>query len=267
MRTRYDRILLRLLKNSLIRELSFRGHFIVNVVSELLWVGMLLVFIKVIFRATPEVRGWSEHQYLFLMGTHMLVTSLFQAFFFQNCWRVTHLVRTGDLDFVLLRPANTQFLLSFDRINYSALASVPVGIALCTHAVLAEGRVVSPGQVGLFMLLILAGIVTLYSLLFMFSITSIWLIRQTGVDHLWFYAVNLARYPAEIYKQFAGGALWFALVFIAPLLMVANLPANVVVRVAQPFMIVYFVVASVVLLGISSVVFRLALRSYRSASS
>ncbi|MCH7840570.1 MAG: ABC-2 family transporter protein, partial [Planctomycetes bacterium] len=69
-------------KNSLIRELSFRGHFVVNVISELIWVGLLLVFINVIFSKTTDVRGWNQYQYLFLMGTHMLVTSIFEAFFF-----------------------------------------------------------------------------------------------------------------------------------------------------------------------------------------
>jgi ABC-2 type transport system permease protein len=101
----------------------------------------------------------------------------------------------------------------------------------------------------------------------MFSITSIWLIRQTGVDHLWFYAVSLARYPAEIYRQFAGGALWFTLVFIIPVLMVSNLPANVMVRTFEPFMVCYVVVASLVLLFVSTQVSRLAFRWYRSASS
>ena len=133
MHAHYGRILLRFWKNSLIREMTFRGHFMVNVASELFWVVLLLVFIKIIFSKTPDVRGWNEHQYLFLMGTHMLVTGVFEAMFFGNLWRVSQLVRTGDLDFVLLRPANPQFLLSFERMNYSALANIPVAGAICAE--------------------------------------------------------------------------------------------------------------------------------------
>lgn len=264
---RYYRILARLWKNSLIREMMFRGHFLINAVSELLWVGLLLVFVRVIFSQTPEIRGWSEDQYLFLVGTHMIVTRLFEALFFGNCWRIASLVRTGDLDFVLVQPANAQFLLSFDRVDYAALANIPVGAAICIYAVLAHGGAVYPLQVLLFLMLIAGGVLILYSLLFTFAVTSVWLIRQTGVDHLWFYAVSLARYPAEIYKRFAGGSLYFVLVFIFPVLMVSNLPANVMVRSFQPFMVVYVMVSGLVLLGVSSLVFRLALRSYRSASS
>jgi len=64
--------------------MTFRGHFILRVFGEVGWVFLLLVFIEVIFSKTSHVRGWSEPQYLFLMGTHMLVTSLFETLFFEN---------------------------------------------------------------------------------------------------------------------------------------------------------------------------------------
>lgn len=267
MHANYSRILKRFWKNSLIREMTFRGHFLISVASELIWVVLLIVFIKVIFSKTSNVSGWNEHQYLFLMGTHMMVTSLFEAFFFGNCWRISQLVRTGDLDFVLTRPANTQFLLSLERLDYSPLANVPVALAICIYAIIQLGTVVTFTKVALFIILIFGGMMILYSLLFMFAITSVWLIRQTGIDHLWFYAVSLARYPAEIYKSFAGGTLWFVLVFIIPVLMVSNLPASVMVRTFEPFMVVYILVIGFVLLGVSSMVCHFALRWYRSASS
>ncbi len=267
MHAHYGRILARFWKNSLIREMTFRGHFVVNAVSELLWVVLLLIFVKVIFSKTPDIRGWNEHQYLFLMGTHLLVSSLFEAFFLGNLWRIGGLVRTGDLDFVLMRPASAQFLLSFERVDFAALANVPVGAALCVGAVVAQATTITSARVVLFLALIGVGVLILYSLLFMFAVTSIWLIRQTGIDHLWFYTVSLSRYPAEIYRRFAGGTLWFGLVFVAPVLMVTNLPANVMVRSFEPFMVGYVVASSFVLLGLSTVVFRVALRWYRSASS
>lgn len=267
MRARYGRIVLTFWKNNLIREMSFRGHFIVNVASEVIWMVLLLVFVNVIFSKTSNVRGWSEEQYLFLMGTHMLVTSLFGAFFYDNCWRLAEMVRTGDLDFVLLRPASAQFLLSFERVDYSSLARIPIGGALCVYALVTLQKAVTGPQVALFLVLVLSGVVIMYALLFMFAISSVWLIRGTSIDHLWFYAVSLARYPAEIYRRFAGGFLYFALVFVVPLLLVANLPANVMVRAFNPYLAGYFVLSCLLLLGASSVLFRFALRWYRSASS
>lgn len=247
--------------------MSFRGHFIVNVIGEVVWLVLLLVFIRVIYANTADIKGWSQPQYYCLIGSHMIVTSLFEALFFGNCWRIAQLVRSGDLDFVLVRPANTQFLLSLERIDYAALANAPVGLALCVVGLIDLNVSLGAVQVALFPLLIGAGVMILYSLLFMFAVTSVWFIRQTGVDHLWFYAVSLARYPAEIYRQFARGTLYFALVFVVPVLMVSNLPANVLVRSFNPCMVAYVVGSAVILLGLSTIVFRVALRSYRSASS
>jgi len=264
---RHARILHRFLLNSLIREMTFRGHFVVQMVGHVLWLGMLLMFVGVIFTKTADVRGWSRDQYVFLLGTHMIVVSIFETFFFGNCWRVSLLVRTGDMDFVLVKPVNTQFLLSLERIDYASLANVPVGIVMCVYSAWGQADRVTAVKCAIFVALIGAGVMILYSLLFMFAITSVWLIRGTGVDHLWFYAVSLARYPADIYRRFAGGYLFFALVYVVPVLMVSNLPANVMVRTFEPAMVAYIILIAFVLLGASTGVFRFALRHYRSASS
>jgi ABC-2 type transport system permease protein len=265
--TRYARILACFVRNGLVRELSFRTNFIITVISEMLWLGMMLIFVEVIFHYTSNVSGWSNHQYLFLLGTHFLITSIFETLFFSNLSRMSELIRTGSLDFVLLKPASTQFLLSFERIDYSALANAPLGAFLCGYAAWRLGVSISAVDIVLFILLVICGVITLYALMFIFSSTSVWLVRQTSVQHMWFYLTSCSKYPAEIYEPLARGVLWFALTFVAPVLIVANLPANVMVRTFAPWMVAYAVFAAVAILGLSSMIFRWALRSYRSASS
>ena len=228
---------------------------------------MTILFIGIIFSNTSNVKGWSHHQYLFLTGTHMILTSLFETFFFGNCWRVSEMVRNGDLDFVLLRPANAQFLVSFERLDLSSLTNVFVGAGVCIYALKQGDISVTSAQVFLYITLLFSGLVTLYSLVMMFATTSVWFVRQTSLNSLWFYAVSLARYPADIYKPFLGGALWFVLVFIFPVLLVANLPASTMVKVLQVKMILYAVGLSAVLLLISHYIFQKSLYWYRSASS
>ena len=74
----------------------------------------MLIFVRVVFSFTSNVEGWNGYQYVFLLGTHYLISSLFEAFFFNNMQRVSELIRTGSLDFVLLKPASPQFLLSLE---------------------------------------------------------------------------------------------------------------------------------------------------------
>jgi ABC-2 type transport system permease protein len=266
---RYLRIIARFARNGLVRELSFRTNFIVTVISELLWLGMMLVFVEIIFANTRSVSGWSSHQYLFLLGTHFVISGLFETFFFSNLQRLSEMIRTGGLDFVLLKPASPQVLLSFERVDYSALPNALLGLVLCGYAARQLGAAVTAADVALFSLLVLSGVTTLYGLMFMFSTSSVWLIRQTSASHFWFYLTSCAKYPAEIYQPLARGTLWFALTFVVPVLIVANLPANAVVRGGrfEPWLVGYAVGASAVILLLSTVIFRWALRWYRSASS
>ena len=87
------------------------------------------------------------------------------------------------------------------------------------------------------------------------------------MEQLWFYTTSVARYPAEIYRKLLGGAVWYVLVFVVPVLLVVNLPANVMVRTFSLGMAIYMTLAAVVLLVCSSVTMRFSLRWYRSASS
>lgn len=265
---RYFRIFACYARNGLVREMSFRANFLVTVVSEALWLGMMLIFVRVVFNFTNSVEGWNGYQYVFLLGTHFLITSLFEAFFFTNMQRVSELIRSGSLDFVLLKPASPQFLLSLERIDYAALANAPLGAFLCIYCAVKLDLQISLWQVGLFAALVICGVLTLYGLMFIFSTTSIWFIRQTSASHFWFYLTSCARYPAEIYKPLVRGVLYFVLTFVLPVLIVANLPARIIVRDSfLPWMAGYAALITPAIILISSLFFRFSLRSYRSASS
>ena len=75
--------------------------------------------------------------------------------------------------------------MSFDRLDYSSLANVPVGAGLCIYSALGQGGPIAAWQIGLFVVLIGAGVLILYSLLFMFAnlcvdATYVWLDPRIG---------------------------------------------------------------------------------------
>ena len=96
-----------LARYSLSREMAFRGNFLVKVSVEVLWLGILLAFYRTVFARTRSVAGWPEEQYLFFVGCFFAMNGLIEMLFLDNCNDFAELVRTGDLDFLLLNRSTS----------------------------------------------------------------------------------------------------------------------------------------------------------------
>ena len=113
----YARIYGTLWRNSVVREMGFKSNFLLWIVTELLWFGLQLTFIAVIYQHTDHIADWSKWQVVLLMGTAHFIQQIFQAFFLTNITQLSEMIRTGKLDFMLLLPANTRFLISLRQVD------------------------------------------------------------------------------------------------------------------------------------------------------
>ena len=109
---RYFSLYAALWKNSVTREMSFKGNFLLWIVVELLWFGLQLCFVSVLYLQTNTIGTWTQWQMVLLVGASNFIQQLYQAFFLTNCTNLSELVRTGKMDFLLLLPVNTRFLVS-----------------------------------------------------------------------------------------------------------------------------------------------------------
>ena len=263
-------------RNNLVRAMSFRTNFLIECISSTSWILMNIGFYLLVFRHVPvlvEGTGWGKYEFFVFLATTMLVNSVVQSFFMPNAQEFSELIRTGNLDFALLKPIDTQFLISLSRIEWSALANFVVGFGLLVFSLFklttrAENPLeLSPLVFVLYPFYLLCGIVILYSLMISLAATSIWLGRNQTLYNFWFYITNFSRYPMEIYQSFYP-LQWF-FTFIIPVLIVVNVPARMMALPLSNDWILpgFAILAMIVSLIASRFVFQLALRSYRSASS
>src|ERR1700722_2208479 len=96
---RYWRLFLALAKFNLATELAFRANFIVKLIVEALWLGILIVFYDKLFQNTKSIATWDFYEYLFFVGCFYALSGVIETFFLSNCMEFQELVRTGDLDF------------------------------------------------------------------------------------------------------------------------------------------------------------------------
>lgn len=268
----YPQLFLTFARNSLIRDMTFRANFIIEAVSSTVWMLMNLGFYVLVYRYTQQIGDWNEYEFFVFIATGMFINSLVQSLFMPNAQEMSEMVRTGGLDFALLKPIDTQFLLSLRRINWSSLGNLFLAMALLAYALWhLPGIPYSWVSVGLYPLYIACGVLIMYSIMISLAATSIWLGRNQTLYDFWFYITNFSRYPMEIYGGNAlGVALRTAFTFIVPVLVVINVPAGLMAKPLDPtyaWLALFALGATVVALALSRNIFRRSLESYRSASS
>ncbi len=275
-RADYLRVLLTFARNSLVREMNFRANFLIETLSSLSWVAMNLGFYILIFQYTDSIgagTGWGKYEFFVFLATGLLINSLVQALFMTNADDFGEQIRTGSLDFALLKPIDTQFLVSLQRIDWSSLANFVFGVGLLSYGLYHMGY--RPGllPIVLYPLYVACGVAILYSLMIAMSATSVWLGRNQTLYDFWFYVTNFSRYPMEIYRGQLGDPLRLVFTYLVPVLVVVNVPARLLTRPLNPQSVEdwllppFALLATLASLAASRWVFNRALESYRSASS
>ncbi len=278
----YWHVFLTFARNSLVRDIMFRMNFILQCISSVSWTLMNVGFYLIIFAHTDMIgpeSGWGKYEFFVFLATTWLVNSVVQAFCMPNAQEFSELIRTGNLDFALLKPIDTQFLISFQKVEWAALSNFVAGIVLLVIALwqltsrAVEPLIVTPWTLGLYVLYMMCGVAILYSLMISLASTSIWLGRNQTLYNFWFYITNFARYPMEIYNRGWGVPLWGFFTFVVPVLIVVNVPARVLAQPLYPKsslewpLALFALLATVCCIRGSRWVFQRALGSYRSASS
>jgi ABC-2 type transport system permease protein len=217
--------------------------------------------------------GWGQYEFFLFYGTGLLVNSVVQTFFMVNADELSELVRTGTLDFALLKPIDTQFLVSLQRVDWSSLGNFALGLLLMAYSLFQLHYLPGPMQAVLYVVYVLCGVAIYYSLMISMAASSVWLGRNTTLFDFWFYLTNFSRYPMEIYQGPIGTPLRRGFTFLIPVLLVINVPARQLVPAFVPqfwedrIIPAFALFAAVGSLTASRWIFTRALASYRSASS
>ena len=252
-------------RNSLIREMSFKLNFLLWMLVEVLWFMGQIVFIEVVFAYVGSIGDWTKWEVVLLIGTHQLIGQLFQAFFYMNLANLPELVRTGKMDFMLLLPVDTQFIVSLKQFGMDNVVNALVGIGFVSFSLWKLSITPTMGQILLYTLAVGFGILIHYSIMLIFSASSFWMIRSQGLIYGYYSLFNIGRYPDTIYRGL------FKLVFswLIPIIIVANIPSRLLIHAAEnPWpMLIQLAAATFFMVGATRFMWNAALKHYSSASS
>jgi ABC-2 type transport system permease protein len=260
--TRYLRLWAELFRTCLLREMLFRANFVAILATSSWWFIMNVVMFQVIFGHVTEIAGWTKYEIFFLVGTSHATFGIFETLFMVNMTRIPELIRTGELDFYLLKPVSTQFLISARYADFEAVPNTVVGFVFVAWCAYRLHAVFSWAALAAFTLFVVNGVVLYYTLLFVSVTISFWFMRFHAMN-IWWQLTSLARQPAEVFPP----ALRFVLTYCLPMLVIVNFPVKAYLGRLPLSAGVGALLATAALLALSQVFFTFALRRYRSASS
>lgn len=218
---RYWRLLGIQLRASAQTSLQYRLEFLVEGGLALFWTGWSLVPLLVVYRLRSTVAGWTFEEALVVMGWFILMKGLLEGAVNPSLASVVEHIRKGTLDFVLLKPADAQFLVSTARFKPWRVVDLAAGLAVVAVAFQRMGRWPSPGAVVAALLLLLCAAWTLYSLWILVVSAAFHVVKVDNLSFLFSSIFDAARWPVTVFRGF-----WrVVFTLVVPLALMTTWPA------------------------------------------
>lgn len=244
-------------------DAAYRMDFLVRVLVSLLQLGMELLGVWTIFSNTQTLAGWSAYQMVALLGVFRIMTGIIAAMISPNMRLLMEEIRDGKLDYAILKPINTQFLISLRKHILWRLTDVVLGLGLVIVACVQLSAMLTPWMILRFLVMLAAGVTIIYSFWLILGTCAFWLTRISNIEMVFWSLFEAGRYPVTIYPPW----LRYGLTFIVPLAFLTTFPAGALVGQDGGVGLAVAVVVAACSLLVGSAFWRFGLSRYSGASA
>lgn len=235
----------------------------VNLASVLaLLVGVFNI--EIIFSHVDAMKAWNKEEVLWCLGFFYIVRAVYNTFFI-NTLSISHWVQNGKFDLYMIRPLNTFFqLLNSGRYN----AEYPfdeyfVGGILLVKTSHSLHLFQDGADWALFLYLLVTGVFVYFSVLFIFSALSFWMVKSNMFIVMIGNLERLVEYPIDIYHK----VIRVAVSLFLPIALVNYYPTVFMLRGRSLGLLLYITGICIVLGVVEIVVWKLGMRAYQSTGA
>ena len=260
---RYLRLLRVEMSISASMAMQYRLDFFFKGGMALFWMVVTLVPLMVVFSKRSSVAGWTWPEALVVLGWFSLLKAVLEGSVTPSLTAVVEGVRTGALDFVLLKPADAQFLVSTTRFEPWRLIDVLGSLGILIYAFSLLGRAPAVGDIGIALVLLVVAVLLLYSIWILIVSASFWIVRVDNLSYLFQSIFDAGRWPIDVFK----GPLRVLFTGIFPLALMTTYPAQALLgKLSLPAAGLVFA-GGLAFAWVARRVWLRAIRFYTSASS
>ena len=244
-------------------ELEYRSNFFIQLLESSLSLVVALGGIFIIFSHTDALGSWLPDQLIALVGVHLLLGGILRFVVSPSFNKFTQDVRSGKLDFILIKPVDAQFVASVQRIEIWKLVDILLGLGVIITAIVRLSSSIRVTDALLFTFLTLVGIIIVYSFWVILATTAFWIIKADNIFQVFNALFVAGRWPIGIYP----GALRVILTFIVPIAFAVTIPAQALVGTLTSQTLLLALAVAAGLFIFSRWFWRFGIRFYSGASA
>tara|TARA_B100001996_G_scaffold121288_1_gene91673 strand:- start:673 stop:1467 length:795 start_codon:yes stop_codon:yes gene_type:complete len=262
-KNKYLLVYTKFLHTSLASELEYKTNIIIDVITAILSLIGSIFLLSIFFQNTGNIGGWKFEQALIIQGIYTVLNGITNTWFNPNLREIVRHVREGTLDFVLLKPIDSQFFISLKKISPSGFLEIILGFCLLFYCIKINQINLSINFLILSLITISCSICILYSLWFFISTTTIWFVKTWNATEVLRSFLYIGRFPMS---SFSFSLRLFFSIFI-PIAFITTIPSEVFLGIAQIWKIILEIFITLIFLLTSRRFWLFALKYYSSASS
>ena len=260
---RYLLSLKRFWGTALAGQLEYQANMLIDLLAMVGSLAGSIFVLSVFFGQGRDLGGWSWEAALVVQGIYTFLDGVSSTWLRPNLGAIVTHVREGTLDFVLLKPIDSQFWVSLRIMAPAGLPEMGLGLVLIVWAASRAGASFSLGTVLVAVLMLCVGGVILYALWFVIAATSIWFVKTWNATEVLRAVLASGRFPVSAYPP----TLRLVFTLLLPIAFLTTVPAEVILgRAAMPMLALGMFLAVIFFVG-SRAFWLFALRYYTSASS
>ena len=260
---KYIKIYSLFLYTSLASELEYKTNVIIDFITAILSLIGSIFLLTIFFQNTNNIGGWNFEQALIIQGIYTVLNGITNTWFNPNLTEIVKHIREGTLDFVLLKPIDSQFFISLKKIAPSGFLEILLGFALLIFCIGINQINVNLVFLILCLTTLFCSIVILYSLWILISTTTIWFVKTWNATEVLRSFLYIGRFPLN---SFSFSLRVFFSIFV-PIAFITTIPSEVFLGLAKKWEILIEIVVCGIFLIVSRRFWLFALKYYSSASS
>jgi ABC-2 type transport system permease protein len=251
------------LKVNIQMSLAYRADTVVNILLNLMWLGWELLGLSIIFSNTETLGGWGPGELIALLGVFRLVNTLMAALIWPNTERFNQSVRDGSLDYSLLQPVNSMFLVTFSRITVWRIWDLVLAVILIVVGINMAGDTTTPLSISTFILLTVSGAIVIYSLWIVLIAFTFWFTKFDNNVTILQALLDAGRYPVTVYP------VWLRVIvtYLIPIAVATTIPLQALRGDLDLRTILIFLTVGILSFLVASRVWKAGVKRYSGASS